>query len=327
MKSQYRTLLYSFTLSTLAAAATAQPLTLTPSASVQIPGSPGKFDFLRIDTKRHRLLAAHEKDGTSDIVDLDKNTLISRVKVGAAVDTAVDADAKFYYVSVQEGERIAVVDAATLKEVKSIKMGGPTDAMVLEPKSHKIYITHDDGTNVWVVDTSTDKVVGSITIPGVPEFMVYDESTGRLYLNIKTKDVVAVIDPASSAVVAQWPTGAAKQPHGLALDAASHRIFVAGGNGKAVQIDTKTGAVTGTADITPQVDQIAFDAANSLLYCAGTDKMTVLRTTGGKLTSLGDATTAATAKNVAVDPATGAVWTTFTDGKNSFAKAWLPPKQ
>jgi hypothetical protein len=41
---------------------------------------------------------------------------------------------------------------------------------------------------------------------------------------------------------------------------------------------------------------------------------------------LGDLPTAATAKNVAVDPQTRAVWTTYTDGKSSFAKSWLPPQ-
>ena len=36
--------------------------------------------------------------------------------------------------------------------------------------------------------------------------------------------------------------------------------------------------------------------------------------------------TAATAKNVAVDAQTGAVWSTYTDGKSSYAKSWLPQK-
>jgi len=100
-------------------------LQLTPAASIEIRDSKGKFDFLRIDSKRGRLLAAHENDGTSDFIDLRKNTLITRVKVGGPVDTAVDNDSKFYYVSVQEPQRIAVLDAETLKEVKSIQDSGP----------------------------------------------------------------------------------------------------------------------------------------------------------------------------------------------------------
>jgi YVTN family beta-propeller protein len=303
-----------------------QMLKLAPGATVEIPHSSGKFDFLRVDSKRHRLLAAHENDGTADYIDLQKNSLITRLKVGGAVDTAVDQDSKFYYVSVQEAQRVAVVDAETLMEVKSIKTSGATDAIIFEPKNHMVYVTHDEGADVWVIDPAGAKVVATIKIPGVPEFMVYDEQADRIYLNIKTKSVVAVIDPSSNKVVAQWPTAPARQPHGLAVDSKNHRVFAAGDNGKLVVIDTKSGAASGSVDIAARVDQIAFDDAGGLLYCAGVDKMSVVSTAGGKVASLGELATAPTARNVAVDPATRAVWTTFTDGTNSFAKSWLPPR-
>lgn len=102
--------------------------------------------------------------------------------------------------------------------------------------------------------------------------------------------------------------------------------FVVGGNGKLSIVDTLTGLMTDSADIVPKVDQIAFDDHNGLVYCAGTDRMSVVRTSGAKAVTLGDFATAATARNVAVDPATHAVWTTYTDGTNSFAKSWKPPQ-
>jgi YVTN family beta-propeller protein len=325
MKNITRSIMAAFTLSSVCVGAADRQLNMVAAASIEIPRSTGKFDFLRVDSKRHRLLAAHEKDGTSDFIDLEKGALITRLKLGGAVDTAVDTESAFYYVSVQEGERVAVVDAATLKEVKSIKTGGPTDAILYEPKNRRIYVTHDDGSDLWVIDPATAKVVDTIAIPGAPEFMVYDESADRIYLNIKTKDVVAVIDPSTNKVVAQWPTAPAKQPHGLALSADHHRIFSAGNNGKLVVIDTKTGSATGFVDIVAKVDQIALDAASGLLYCAGTDRMSVVGTAGGKVRLLGDFATAATAKNVAVDPATQAVWTTYTKGSSSFAESWKAP--
>jgi len=327
MKKSYRSMTIAFAMcSACAVSGAGQPLTLDPAGSIEIPQSAGKFDFLRIDSKRHRLLAAHEKDGTSDFIDLRKHALITRLKVGAAVDTAMDTESNFYYLSIQEGQRVAVIDASTLKEVNSIKMAGPTDAIIYEPTNRMVYVTHDDGTEVWVIDPTTAKVVATVAIPGVPEFMVYDESTDRIYLNIKTKDIVAVIDPSTNKVIGQWSTVPAVQPHGLALDTDNHRIFSAGGNGKLVVIDTRTGSVTDAVDIVPKVDQIAFGAASGLVYCAGGDKMSVVRTTGGKVELLGDVATAATAKNVAVDPATQDVWTTYTDGKSSFAKGWKAPK-
>ncbi len=294
-------------------------------ASIELAQSSGKFDFLKVDSQRNRLLAAHVQDGSLDVVDLAKHSLVSRVRLGGAVDTAVDPDAKLYYVSVQESERVAVLDAVTLKEVNSIKLPGPTDAIMYEPKNHRVYVTHDEGTDVWVIDPSAAKIVARVTVPGVPEAMVYDAATDRIYLNIKSKDLVAVIDPAANRVVAQWPTAPATRPHGLALDPGSQRIFSAGANGKLVAIDTRSGATRGSVDITARVDQIALDAAGGLLYCAGSDQLSVLRVRAGELSRLGELATAPTARNVAVDPATRAVWTTYTDGKSSFAKAWGPP--
>ncbi len=310
----------------ITSARAAEPLNLTPAGSIEIPNSKGKFDFLRVDEKRHRLLAAHENDGTADYFDLDKQAMITRIKIGGSVDHAFDLESKFYYVSVQEDKRVAVVDAETLKEVKSIRTAGPTDAILYEPKNHLIYVTEDEGSNVFVIDPVAAKVVATVVIPGVPEFMIYDAAADRIYVNIKDKDLVAVIDPQSNKTVGQWATGVAKQPHGLALDVAKHRVYASGGNGMLVSIDTKTGSVTGAIEIAPKVDQIAFDSVGGLLYCAGADKMTVLKTSGANLVSLGDLSTAGTAKNVAVDPATRVVWTTYTDGKSSFAKSWLPPK-
>ena len=326
MKNLHRSMMSAAAFCSISAVSVAgQPLALDPVGSVEITQSSGKFDFLRIDSKRQRLLAAHEKDGTSDFIDLRKRALIARLKVGTAVDTAMDPESNFYYISVQEGRRVAVVDASTLKEVNSIKVTGPTDAIIYEPKNHLVYVTHDDGTEVWVIDPKAAKVVATVAIPGAPEVMVYDESTDRIYLNIKTKDLVAVIDPATNKVIAQWPTAPAMLPHGLALDSANHRIFSAGDNGKLVVIDTKTGAIADAVDIVPKVDQVAFGASSGLVYCAGTDRMSVVRTTGGKVQVLGDVATAATARNVAVDPTTQAVWTTYTDGKSSFAKSWKAP--
>lgn len=326
MKGLYRSMSVALTVGLLISAWGAEQGLAWPTlASIELPQSAGKFDFLRIDPNRNRLLAAHVQDGTSDFIDLKNHSLIARVKVGSAVDTAMDVESKFYYVSVQESARVAVLDAATLKEVNSIKVAGPTDAILYEPKNHRVYVTHDEGTELWVIDPQAAEVVTSVPIPGVPEAMVYDPATDRIYLNIKTKNVVAVIDPTANAVIAQWPTAPATRPHGLALDAASHRIFSAGANGKLVAIDTGSGAASGSIDITPKVDQIALDVGSGLLYCAGTDRMSVVRVSGGTLSRLGELATAPSARNVAVDPATRAVWTTYSDGRSSFAKGWRAP--
>lgn len=304
----------------------AAPPAVKPPTSIRIPDSKGRFDIVRLDSKRHRLLGAHQGDKTADIFDLTSNTLVKRIPLGAAVDTAISADSKYYYFSVADAQRVAVVDADSLAEVASIKLDGPTDAILYEPKNRKIYVSHDDGTNLWVIDSATRTLTGSVTIPGAPEFMEYDPGADRIYLNIKTTNSVVMIDPAINQVVAQWPTAPALSPHGLALDSAHHLLFVAGGNGKLVALDSTSGQVVASANITEKVDQIAYDARNGRLYCAGSGKMTVLRVNGRTLTPAGEIATAATARDVVVD-ASGAPWSTYTDGSSSFATSWALPQE
>ena len=145
-----------------------QPV-LVAGTTVKIPGSRGSFDFLEMDPDRHRLLAAHEGDGTADVIDLETSAVVARVKVGGApVDVVSDAKTGRYFVSAPGGKRVAVLDASTLKETGSIAMAGPLDAILLVPASRRLYVTHDDGTEVWVVDADALKVVASIAIPGAP---------------------------------------------------------------------------------------------------------------------------------------------------------------
>src|SRR5476649_2908263 len=136
------------------AAAFAQPV-FKPGASIAIPVSPGKFDFLAVDPAAHRLLAGHEKDDTADFFDLDTNKLIARVKVGPCVGVTVDPKTGNYSGSVQDDKRIAIIDGKTLKETGSITLPGETDAILFDAKDRRIYVTNDNGKTLWAVDPDT----------------------------------------------------------------------------------------------------------------------------------------------------------------------------
>lgn len=312
-------------LSFSAAASAADPSFLVPDTSIRIPASKGKFDFLAVDPVQHRLLAAHEKDGTADFIDLKTGTVLARLKVGPAVGIAADTKSGKYYVSVQDDKRVAVIDAKTLVETASIPTPGETDAILYDEKDDRVYVTNDNGKYLWAIDPVAGKVVAAIEVPDGPECMAHDAAKDRIYMNSKVHDEVVVIDTKSNTVVAHWATAAAKGPHGLVLDAKLGRIYVSGENGMLVALDTQSGGVVSSTGITTKVDQIAFDDATGLIFCAGPDHLSVARATAAGLEFVGNVDSAATAKNVAVDPTTHKVWTTYTDGTDSFAQSWRQP--
>jgi DNA-binding beta-propeller fold protein YncE len=303
----------------------ADPPLLVPATSIRIPGSKGKFDFLEVDTRNSRLLAAHEKDNTADFLDLKSGTVLARLKVGPAVGIAADLPASKYYVSVQDDKRVAIIDAATLTETGSVATPGETDAILYDAKDHRVYVTNDNGKYLWAIDPVAGKITAAIEIPGEPECMAHDSAADRIYLNIKNLNEVAVIDTKTNTVVGHWPTAPATGPHGLAFDAAAGRVYASGNNGKLVAIDSKTGQIIDSTEITAKVDQIAYDTGTKRIFCAGPDHLSVVEVTAKGVKFLGNVNSFATAKNVAIDPATHQVWTTYTDGTDSYAKSWTQP--
>jgi len=299
------------------------PLTI-PAATVLIENSKGKFDFLEVDTVNHILLAAHEKDETSDFIDLNSNKLLARVKTGPAVHVALVPTLNQYFVSVSSDKKILILDQKTLNKVGEIPTEGELDAIIFNTKNQQIYVANDEGTHVYVIDPKAQKVTASISIPSAPEYMVYDESSDKIYLNLKEENSIAVIDPTENKVSTFWPVAPATGPHGLAFNPNTNHLFVAGANGKLVVIDSKTGKVIGSTSIVEKVDQNVFDPITRRIYCAGPGNMSVVQETDTGIEFLGNFATAETAKNVAVDPVNHVIWTTYTDGVNSYAKSWRP---
>src|SRR5690242_567890 len=73
---------------------------LIPADAIRLEKTQGRFDFLRIDPARHRLLLAHTGNKSLDIIDLDSERLLKSVSTGAAQDSAIDLKNHRYFVSV-----------------------------------------------------------------------------------------------------------------------------------------------------------------------------------------------------------------------------------
>jgi DNA-binding beta-propeller fold protein YncE len=284
-----------------------------------VPDSTGGFDFIKIDAARNRLLADHTGNSSLDVFDLSDGKLLKHVPTGKAQDVDIDEEAGTYLVSVSKEQKIAVVDAAKLEVIKEIKLEGPADAIVFNPKKHELYVGHDDGKNLWVVDTRENKVAASIAIAEAPEVAVYDAASDRVFQNIKSDATVLVIDPATRAIKETWSTAPATGPHGLAYNPVTAHLFCAGANSKLSVVDARTGKNAGSVDIAKGVDQIAFDPATQRVYCAcSSGKISIVQDSATGATSLGDVDSAHGARSIAWDVKGHAVWVAYADDKGSY---------
>ena len=303
------------------------PLLAPLSAPTQfvVPGGQSRFDFIEMDEANNRLLLTHSSKKSLAVFDATSGALLKEITTGGANGVTVDAKDNKYFVGAGDANLVAVIDSVTLTKIKDIPTTGPVDGMAFDTQRGLVYADHDDGPDVWVIDAKTEKIVSTITIPEAPEYVEYNPTTDRIYQNIKSNSTIQVINPATNAIETHWDTLPAKNPHGLAIDFATNHLFTSGANGKLAEIDIATGKVIAQVDIASRVDQIAFDAGTTRIYCAsGSGVLSVIEETADGLKSLGEVKTSQGCHSVTVDPKTHAVWVAYGTKENSYIVRFMP---
>ena len=300
----------------------ADPLPLVAHDPMIVPGPAERFDYMQVDDQSRRLFASHPGASNLVVLDLKTGAVQSIDTPGAVNGIAVDAQDGVIYAA-GGGNHIIGLDRTTLAKVSDTTLDGPADDIALDTTNDTIYIDNDDGTLVWVYDAKSHKVIGSIAVGAAPEFEEYDQLSNQLYQNIKSTDQLTVIDAKTNTIVAKWPTAPATKPHGLALDRVTRRLFSVGANGKLDIFDMSTGKVIASIDVSPKIDQIAFDPKLKRVYGAsGTGFVSVVQETATGGTLLGNVPVPQKAHTLAVDPTTDDVWISYADDTHSYLQRY-----
>ena len=318
MNTRLAVLFASLTVSSMLHAEGKSPL--VAQKPLTIPGMAGKFDYMNIDSKNRRLLAAHTAAGTLEVIDIAENKVLATIPVGTIQGVINDKTNDQYITGNSKDHKVVFIDRKTLKITGEVTTDGPVDDLEIDTKSGMVYADHDDGKDVWVIDPKTKKLVGSVVIPEAPEFIVYDAPTDKLYQNIKSDGTVQVIDPATNKVSAVWQS--AEGAHGLAIDHKMGRVFSAGNKGQLFIFDIKTGKKLGSVEIAPGTDQIAYDAKLKRVYCASKGFLSVVQITQTGATLLANVASPAGAHTLAVDPKTHSVWVSYADKEHSYVQEY-----
>jgi DNA-binding beta-propeller fold protein YncE len=297
---------------------------LMPHTPIALAGTKGKFDFIKVDPARHRLLACHTGNGSLDVIDAASSKLIKSIPTGAAQGVVVDEKNGLYYVSVSKPPKLAVVDAAKLTVTSELPLPDPADVLTFHSETNRVFVCNDEKPQLWIVDPVAKKILTTLTLPGAGmEDLGFDSKGDSLFQCLKDSSELAKIDPATNQIVAHWPTAPAEKPHGLAIIPDSDTLLVAGGTGKLSLVRMTDGQILASADIAPHVDEIAYDPTLKRVYCAsGTGVISVVSVDQGKLIPLAPISSSPGAHSIAVDPTTHTVWIAYVKNDQPLVQAF-----
>jgi DNA-binding beta-propeller fold protein YncE len=290
-------------------------------------GGDGGWDYGAVDQASRRLYYSH---GTRVVViDIDRDTVVGEIADTPGVHgIAIAPELGLAFTSNGQENKASVVDLKTLATKMKVETGANPDAILYDPGQKEVYTFNGRGQSATVFDAQSGKIVSTIGLPGKPEFAQVDVKAGRIYNNIEDKNEVAVIDTKTHTVVAHWPIAPGEGASGMAIDLATHRLFL-GAEKMMVMLDYSTGKVVTTVPIGPGVDANSFDPALKLAFAScGDGTVTVAREESpDKLTVVQMLQTARGARTMTLDPKTHKIYLAAAEYEAPAAEAQPAPGQ
>jgi DNA-binding beta-propeller fold protein YncE len=297
---------------------------LTPRKPVEMPGTQGKFDFIKIDSASNRLLACHAGNGSLDVIDVITSKLIKSIPTGNAQGVAIDSKNNRYFVSVSKPPKMVIVDSTKLEVIGEVPLPGPADLIAYHAETNRVFICRDDKPEMWVIDPVEKKILSTINFPGGGmEDLGFDSQDAFLFQCLKDSSELAKLDLKTEKIVAKWTTSPADKPHGMAMVPGTDQVLIVGETGKLGLFNLSTGQIVGIADVSPKVDEIAYDPTLQRVYCAsGLGTISVVGVDHNTLAALPPLTSSPGAHSIAVDPQTHTVWIAFAKNDKPYVQAF-----
>jgi DNA-binding beta-propeller fold protein YncE len=244
-----------------------EPVSLKLTRTIPLPGVRGRFDHFAADVKGHRLFVAALGNDTLEVVDVAAGKLLQSI-TGLHKPTGVAYFAGSNEIGVANGDDGAfkVFDGSSYNLVRTIGSLNDADNVRFDAKSGVTCVGYGSGA-LAILDARTMKLTASIPLMAHPESFQLETSGSRIFVNVPDAKQIAVIDREKQTVTATWPMTKFHANFPMALDEASHRLFVGCRQpARLVVFDTASGQPVADLALSGDMDDLFFDAQNKRLY-------------------------------------------------------------
>lgn len=238
--------------------------------TIIIPNAAGsEFDHAAFDTTSRRVFIAHTARDCIEVIDHDAGRHLATLPGFPGVAGAVADDGQILATN-RGNASIAWLDAVTLETRAVFKTGGrPNGAVIIARSGLGIAacIGADGETPTLQLCGLHDRKHISIDLPGRPRWCVTDAEAGRVFLAIREPSMVLTARLPDLGAVTHWkiPSPGA---HGLDIDHARGRLYVACDDSTVVEMNSTSGEVTNIWPIGGPPDVTFFNPATGLVHVA-----------------------------------------------------------
>ncbi len=199
---------------------------------------------------------------------------------------------------------VTIFDLKTLATIATVAIPGKNPHhIVFDPKSRLVFVMNSRSQSITAINPLEGKIVANIPLVDNPASAAVD-GKGRLYVNLGDPAEIAVIDTDKLALIDRIPLAPCIEPHGLAIDLSSHRLFAGCGNGLLMVVDPDHRKVVAKLTTDPHTHDVVLDPEAGYVFAAHpSGTATVLRESFPDKYSVRETLrTRRGSKRIAVDP-------------------------
>lgn len=237
---------------------------------IEIPNAMGSaFDHAAFDPKTRRVFIAHTARDCIEVIDHDAGRHLATLP-GFPGAAGVVVSAGEVVVTNRGAASVAWLDAQSLAITAMFDTGRrPNGAALVDKPGFAVVACIGDDTEKPSLQLFK-RVEGrraSIGLPGRPRWCVTDAAGERLFLCIRDPSVVLVLGLPGLATLARFevPRGGA---HGLDIDHARGRLYVACDDNALVEIDSRSGEIVNIWSIAGPPDVTFFNPETGRVHVA-----------------------------------------------------------
>jgi DNA-binding beta-propeller fold protein YncE len=186
----------------------------------------------------------------------------------------VDEGQDLVFTSNRGEDTISIFSPGDESAAEKVGVGIRPNGLAFDP-GHDVLLCANVGTSkssgyhtVSLVDVKARMLLADIPVPGRTRWTVFDRGQAVFFVNIAEPARIAVIDPVAAEPVVRLLDVPASGPHGLDIDFSGNRLYCACDAGQLVRMDSRSGQVLGSLEVSGGPDVIFLNRALQRLYIA-----------------------------------------------------------
>jgi len=249
--------------------------------TIPLPGVEGRIDHFAFDAAGERLFVCALGNNTVEVLDLLEGERVHSItNLGAPQGVAYIPELDRIFVANDNGGVCKIYDGKSFQQIGELNFEDDADNVRYDEAAKKIYVGFGSG-GLGIVNSADGKQVGSIKLAAHPEAFELEKNGKRIFVNVPNSRQVAIIDRDKGEVVATWKTDLALGNFPMALDEASHRLFIGCRiPPKLIVLNTDSGDVVAKIDISGDPDEVFYDGKRHHIYAiCGAGKIDIIEQT------------------------------------------------